>query len=303
MGCGKSKHAVETATTLVKSSDGSTTTKTVKETAGSSLVQKEVETKTLRVEDTKKETITTKVDPNGVATTDNVGVEVAPTLSENGDKPDVQVKDSETNENPVPTLADGVGKAVDFVKEDEKVKDLSPADVSGVNTDNVVPASSKVDVGTTKVVKEDEGKRESTLKEDNKAKTDNVPPTEEVKMKEPNVIKDNKTKTEFMTPTSEDVVGPFEVVKGDEAKDSKEENKSTATSDEKPVKTIDGSSNPKDDNLKVEEHKLVANTVESTKVETKKGMKVSYSFMSSLCKRGPPIKHGKDENHTCQNHD
>ncbi|KAK1435989.1 hypothetical protein QVD17_01763 [Tagetes erecta] len=247
MGCGKSKHAVQTATTLVKSSDGSTTTtKTVKETAaGSSLVQKQVETKTT------KETLTTKVDPNA----DNVL------------KQDLKVNHSDPNEN-----ADGVGEAVDVVKDDEKVKDLSPADVSGV--DNVVHASSK---GDTEAVKEDEGKRESGVKEDNKTKTDNVvPPTEEdVKMKETNVTKDNKTKAEFMTPTSEDVVGPFEVVKGDEAKDSKEENKTTVTSD---VKTIDGSSNPKGDNLKVDEQKLVANSVESTKVETKKASNHHFLF-------------------------
>ncbi|KAI3821932.1 hypothetical protein L1987_09508 [Smallanthus sonchifolius] len=269
MGCGKSKHAVETATTVVKSSTNSdgaketTATKTVKVTGDSSLLQKEVETKSAFVEDTKEKTVTTKVDPSGI---------VGPALAENVEKPaqglkeDVKVKDSNPTDNVVPTSA-----ADEVVKEDEKVKDLNQADGSGVGTDNVVPTSSKDDVGITEAVKEDEGKRESTLKADTKAKTNNVPPTEEETSKESNPTNENKTKTEFMTPTSEDVGGPFEVVKGsEEVKDSKEEKTTTATSIEKPVKTIDGSSNPKDDNLKVEEQKLVALATESTKVEAKK---------------------------------
>ncbi|KAK9079900.1 hypothetical protein SSX86_001574 [Deinandra increscens subsp. villosa] len=241
MGCGKSKHAVETATTVVKSSDGTkqttTTTKTVTETADSSLIQKQVETKSLFLEDANKTTITTNVDPSGVANAD-------PTLGENVVEEDVN--DSNPTEN--------------VVKEDEKVGGVD-------NTDNVAPTSSKDDdVGVTKVVKEDEGERESTQKAE---KADNVPPTEEEKVKESNLTKDNKTKNEFMTPTlSEDVVGPFEAGKGNkEVKDSKEENITAATSDEKPVKTTDGSSNPKDDNIKVEEQKLVAQAAESKKVE------------------------------------
>ncbi|XP_035831553.1 uncharacterized protein LOC110910070 isoform X2 [Helianthus annuus] len=267
MGCGKSKHAVETATTITKStnSDGTkqtttaTATKTVKETTtGSSLIQKEADTKSLRVEDTDKKPV------NNVDKTDNEKVE----KPAEGLK-DVKVKDSDPAENAAPTSAENAGKAEEVVRGEEKVNGLGQADANNVS--NVVPTSSKDDVATTEVVKEDEGKREPTLKADNNAKTANVVPIEENKMKESNLTKDNLTKTEFLTPTlSEDVVGPFEVTKGDgEIKDSKKET-IPATSDEKPVKTIDAPSNPNDDNHKVKEQKLVVKASESTKVEAKK---------------------------------
>ncbi|KAM0046494.1 hypothetical protein Hdeb2414_s0009g00316991 [Helianthus debilis subsp. tardiflorus] len=279
MGCGKSKHAVETATTITKStnSDGTkqtttaTATKTVKETTtGSSLIQKEAETKSLSVEDTDKKPV------NDVGKTDNE----APTLAEKVEKPaeglkDVKVKDSNPTENAAPTSAENAGKAEEVVRGEEKVNGLGQADANNVS--NAVPTSSKDDVATTEVVKEDEGKREPTLKADNNAKTANVVPIEENKMKESNLTKDNLTKTEFLTPTlSEDVVGPFEVTKGDgEIKDSKKETV-TATSDEKPLKTIDAPSNPKDDdNHKVKEQKLVVKASESTKVEAKKDAAVT----------------------------
>ncbi|KAD4384939.1 hypothetical protein E3N88_25107 [Mikania micrantha] len=276
MGCGKSKHAVETATTVVKSSthaDGTkqttATTKTAKETSESSLMQKQVQTKCLSIEDEKKEATIPKVDPCDVVKTEDVALTLGESIEKSAD--DVKVKESDPTDNVVPALIENAGKAVEVVEDDEKVKDLGSSDATVVNTDNVIPTSSNDDVGITKVVKEDEGNKESTLKADTTTKIDNLPPVEELKTKEFNQTYDNKTKTEFMTPTSEDVVGAFEVGKGStEVKDSNEESIVTAISDEKPMITIDSSSNPKDNNLKVEEKKPVSLAVESTKVEAKK---------------------------------
>ncbi|XP_076924041.1 uncharacterized protein LOC143586363 [Bidens hawaiensis] len=233
MGCGKSKHAVETATTVIKSTNSygtkhtATATRTVKETTtGSSLIQKE----SLHVED-----INTSY-PSAVAST--------LALENLQPEDDVKVNDSNPTDNAAPTSAE-------VVRGDEKVNDSSPTDGSIVST--VVPTSSKDDVGTPEVVKGDEGKRESALTADTNAKTDNVVPAEQDKTKESNLTTDNKTKNEFLTPTlSEEVVGPFDVAKGnEEVKDSK---------DEKHVNTGDG---PK-------EQELVVQASESTKVQVKK---------------------------------
>nr|XP_043614177.1 uncharacterized protein LOC122586136 [Erigeron canadensis] len=281
MGCGKSKHAVETATTVLRKSDGGKethiTTKTVTEKGDASLVQ-QVETKSSVDEDTKNETTITKVDTIGVANTDKAA----------------------------PVSGDNVGKVTEVVKEDEKVKDTNPTHVNNATTKNVVPTSSKDDVSATKVVKGEE-KKEANLVTDNEAKLDkvsptlskddvgvtevvnedneqkepkqqithdeikidSVPPIEAVETKESSLTKENNVKTEFMTPrTGEDVVEATEVVKGDaEIKDTKEEIIESVISSDKSVETVDDSSNFKDTSPKVEEQMVVVPAVESAEVE------------------------------------
>ncbi|KAI7744469.1 hypothetical protein M8C21_024461 [Ambrosia artemisiifolia] len=278
MGCGKSKHAVETATTVIKSTniDGTkqtttaTATKTIKETTtGSSLIQKETETKSLCIEDTNKKPVA----DSSVDKTNNAALTLAENVEKSAAdvfKEDLKVKDSNATDNVAPILVENAGKAEEDVIGDEKVNGLSPVEANDVS--NVVPTSSIDDVVTTEVVTEDEEKRESTPEVDNEAKIGNVVPLDEDKMKESYLLKDNISKTEFLTPTlSEDVVGPFGTVKGDEeVNDSEEETIITETSDERHVTAIDGSSNPKDDNLIVEEQMLVAQASESIKVEANK---------------------------------
>ncbi|KAL4592939.1 hypothetical protein LXL04_005947 [Taraxacum kok-saghyz] len=154
MGCGKSKHAVVTETTIVKSTksdDGKETrkTKTVTE-KGDSISVQEVETTSSVVEDTKKETTTTKIDPTGTAAA-NVGVSAAPTSADE----DQEVHDV------VPTDDVDVVKAV---KEDEDVKDS----IMAKTTDKVS--------GSNDGVKDDE-KKESTTTDEKEVKTENVAPT------------------------------------------------------------------------------------------------------------------------------
>ncbi|XP_071701543.1 uncharacterized protein [Rutidosis leptorrhynchoides] len=209
MGCGKSKHAVETATTITKSSksDGGKethTTKTVTEKGDASVVQHEVETTSRVVEDTKKEIKTTKIEPGGVVNTGNVA-----TVS-----------------------GDSIGNAVDVVKEDDKVKDLDSTRVHDTTTnDNVAPTTPVIEekkepkpiadneaktdnAGTMKVVKEDEPKKES-----DKKKTDNVAPVEVKGTRETKLAKDNNVKAEFMTPRMDEEVAKDDV----EVKDLEEE--------------------------------------------------------------------------------
>lgn len=293
MGCGKSKHAVETANTVVKSTNSdctkeTSTTKTITE-KGDAVIQKEVETKSVFVQDTKRETAKTKIDPSDVTyKTHNVAPKSAENIEKATElfKEEEKIKDSNPTDvgnanNVTPSSTENTGKSIEVIEEDEKVKDLNPTAARDANTNNMIAPLSKDDVGTPKVLKKDEEKVGSTLIADNETKTEKVPPTEEGETKESKLTKDNMTKTEFMTPTlSEDVVGPFEVVKeNEEVRDSKEDNVESEITNEKFVKTINNSSNTKDDNLKVKEQKVVAPAVESTKVETKKGMKLSFLFV------------------------
>ncbi|GJT71292.1 hypothetical protein Tco_1030578 [Tanacetum coccineum] len=284
MGCGKSKHAVETATTVIKStkSDGgkeTRTTKTVTEKGDALVEQHEVETKSLVVEDTKKETVTTKIDPNGVANIANV----APTLGENVGTGAQVVKEDESTKDSNPsnandanvglTLDQNVGKVAEVVKENENVKDSHSTDTNDAKSDNVIPTQSKDDVRVTEVVTKDQENKESNLVTDKEAKTDNVTAKrlEEIKMS--NIPKDN-VKNEFMTPTlSEDVVDPMTKVFKDDVmvKDLKKENiQSAIPDDEESANSINDSSNPiDDDSPKAEEQEVVSPTVDVTDVETK----------------------------------
>nr|KAJ0201774.1 hypothetical protein LSAT_V11C600304990 [Lactuca sativa] len=225
MGCGKSKHAVVTETTIVKSTksdDGKETrkTKTVTEKGDSMSVQ-EVETTTSVVEDTKKETTTTKVDPIGTA---NVGASVAPTLAD-----EEVAKEDEKVTDVAPT--DDVDDVMKAVKEDEEVKNL--------DTTDAVPTSNEV---CTEVVKDDK-KKESTMIDEKEAKKDNATPT-----------------------LRENVMEATLVVKGDKKfKDSKEE-----MTYETPMKATEDFPITEFTTPKVQELKAK----ESTKVETKKGMKL-----------------------------
>ncbi|KAI3707288.1 hypothetical protein L6452_25675 [Arctium lappa] len=283
MGCGKSKHAVVTSTSVVKSmrSDGgkeTKTTKTVTDKGDSSLVH--VETKSLVVEDSKKETVTTKIEPpadNNVVGTKNVAptsvdndagarkVPEAPTSGDNNvgatkvaDAP--TLVDNDVGATKVADAPTSVDNNVGATKTAEtgKIKDCSPKDINDSKNRDV---ASKDIVGVTEVVKEDEQKNESNLKDNHEA---NVAPTRDEKIK----VSDNEAKTEVAVEAKATEV----VEENAKVTDSKEEEEEAKgeTIDKKHAKTIDDSSNPDKNIMKVEDRKDVAPAEESTKVETKK---------------------------------
>ncbi|KAI3522362.1 hypothetical protein L1887_00084 [Cichorium endivia] len=265
MGCGKSKHAVVTATTIVKSTksdDGkeTRTTKTVTE-KGDTISVQQVETTSSVVEDTKTETTTTKRDPIGTV---SVGASVAPTLTDK----EVAKEDEKVNDAaPIDDVDDVKG-----VKEDEEVKDSNPT-----NTNDVVPT---LDEGVIEDVKEDGKKKESTTTDEKEAKIENVAPTlMENVMESTLVVKDNKKLKEFkedttyetpMKTTEEFPNTEFATPKVQEQKDvaPTKESIKVETKKEEDVK-VSGADIAKTETLTATEPQKAPTAVEANAAETK----------------------------------